>query len=137
MRALAVAVLLLLTVPAAADIPPPNQCDKVGDPCETAGNDYHSKGVCMKQSCSKTLPGPNGPETRTYDCNLCQLAPAAEKAMAEKAPATGDTKAPAATSPAPTKKACSVAVGGDGAGVGASLLVLAAALAATRRRRAG
>ena len=117
MRTVLIAVVLLFTVPASADIPPVNACPKVGDACDTAGADYKSRGVCAKQTCSRTLPGPNGPETHSYDCNLCVAAPPAEPTT-QKA------------------SACSVADGfaRDGAGAGAALLFLAAALAAVRRR---
>jgi MYXO-CTERM domain-containing protein len=116
MRALAVALFLLVAASASADIPPPNACQRAGDACDTAGPDYKSKGVCQKQTCSRTLPGPNGPETRSYDCNLCVLAEAPKEA------------------PPAAKKASACSVGHAGGGAGGALALLAGLLVLRRRR---
>jgi len=115
MRTLLIALTLLVSTTALADIPPPNQCDKPGAACDTAGPDYKSPGVCQTQRCSRQLPGPNGVEKHEYDCNLCMPAPA-------KPPATGGAK---------KAGACSV---GGGAGGAATIMLLAGFLLATRRR---
>src|SRR5688572_11213900 len=85
MFVLSVLLLGVVAGPAAADIPPINACQEEGRACFTAGNDHQQKGVCAKQRCSKTLPGPDGkPQTNEYDCLLCVEAAAAPAATVKK-----------------------------------------------------
>src|SRR5262245_43771345 len=79
MRAWLVASWVLLALPASADVAPPNQCSKAGEACDTAGPQYKSRGVCVADTCSKTLNGPNGPQTHAYACNFCLLPEEASK----------------------------------------------------------
>jgi len=72
------ALFLIVPAMAAADIPPPEveACagKKVGDSCVMWA--VKGEGSCQKTTCSKTLPGPNGPVTSTRDCVKCLPKPA-------------------------------------------------------------
>ena len=63
----ALLTLVLLTSSAAADVPDPavESCrgKDVGDAC--------SGGGCVKTTCSRARPGPNGMETSTWECMRC------------------------------------------------------------------
>jgi hypothetical protein len=75
MRILALVIALAAPLPAFADIPPPDACNRTGDACSTAPPDYKSPGICVKQKCLRATP--NG--TVEYDCNRCQPKAPAKK----------------------------------------------------------
>lgn len=58
-----------LSSTALGDVPPPDTCQTVGESCSNAEPDYKSPGVCTSQTCSKPVPGGDGPYT--YPCLRC------------------------------------------------------------------
>jgi hypothetical protein len=70
---------LVLSIPAMADVPPPNDCDTpgqgtpavAGQPCNTAPPDYMSEGICVATTCQGT-PNPTvDAAPPSYACVLC------------------------------------------------------------------
>jgi len=72
---------LIVTTPAAADVPPIDLCFEVGTRCDSAGPEGNNPGVCVMSRCSRALPpgmggagagGDGG--TIVYDCFRCMRA---------------------------------------------------------------
>jgi len=57
--------LLVLTVPARADIPPADACMTAGEACSNTDNG--EPGVCKESTCSRPTPG----GSMTYECYRC------------------------------------------------------------------
>ena len=51
-----------------------HRCDEIGAKCNRAGSTYDQPGTCVKSTCSRFLPGPNGGVHTSFDCNLCSAA---------------------------------------------------------------
>ncbi|MEN9581643.1 MAG: hypothetical protein RJA70_4652 [Pseudomonadota bacterium] len=107
---LSFAALSLFTVPALADVPPPDQCaeDQVGKACDSArrADGSTTSGVCEKTTCTRASR--KGPIT--YACAKCvsqePTAAAATSAAAEPAPADpGPVKPAPSDRPSPVEPA--------------------------------
>lgn len=114
-KALAMAaVFTCFAVPVRADVPPIDQCSKVGEACPNAGNEGKTAGTCVKSTCTR-LNKATG-KSESYECTKCIEGPP----------------------PAPAKKSSGCAVGPPhGAYRGPAAIFAALLLVAARRRRAG
>jgi hypothetical protein len=58
---------VLNTVPAVADLPPPDACSQVGKSCDTAGPNADAPGVCTTSECTRGSPS----GAVKYECLRC------------------------------------------------------------------
>ncbi|MFO0617562.1 MAG: hypothetical protein U0414_33520 [Polyangiaceae bacterium] len=138
------AVLLVSTRAAAADVAPPESCErnaKEGEACNRAGPKHDQPGVCALRTCSTANPEGG---SRTNPCKLCVPT---DKPAGAAAP-SGSDKSGGPAAPSPSGKeggknggCAGCAIGAPGAGLGAGLtaslgLVLALAIQRMRRRAA-
>jgi MYXO-CTERM domain-containing protein len=77
-RFLCLAALTFAAGVARADVAPPDLCTSPGQPCQSAGPQYNSAGICTMTTCTRSIANPDGGARipMSYACNLCMAADA-------------------------------------------------------------